>query len=221
MQHAFCCNLLNLAQQICSTVISFVTGFQYSRRNDLPQGTISISNQNLTIVDSSFTNLAAFGQASIILQNSAVVFDNVTFDGNYQSNAGAINVNASSNATILNSVFSNNFGYQAGAIAVGCKPLSLIAFCCKHSFCCVLSLLFTCLTLSHESICCLQGLSQSSFPLLSTPPPLAPRPTQPLPLSMQGCFPCHTFSSCQCSHSILHSGSMLFLPTLYEKPRHE
>lgn len=94
-------------------------GFHYSRRNDLPQGTISISNQNLTIVDSSFTNLAAFGQASIILQNSAVVFDNVTFNGNYQSAAGAINVNSSSNATILNSVFTNNFGYQAGAIAVG------------------------------------------------------------------------------------------------------
>ena len=72
-------------------------------------------------MDSSFTNLAAFGQASIILQNSAVVFDNVTFNGNYQSNAGAINVNASSNATILNSVLTNNFGYQAGAIAVGCK----------------------------------------------------------------------------------------------------
>lgn len=116
-------------------------GFQYSRRNDLPQGTISISNQNLTIVDSSFTNLAAFGQASIILQNSAVVFDNVTFNSNYQSNAGAINVNSSSNATILNSVIINNFGYQAGAIAVGCKCRHILLLqkhscsLCTLSFC--------------------------------------------------------------------------------------
>ena len=107
----------NLLQCVCLRA----AGFQYVRRNDLPQGTISISNQNLTIMDSTFTNLAAFGQASIILTSSAVVFDNVTFSGNYQSNAGAINVNATSNATILNSVFTNNFGYQAGAIAVGCK----------------------------------------------------------------------------------------------------
>lgn len=75
----------------------------------------------MTILDSSFTNLAAFGQASVILTNSIVYFDNVTFTGNYQSNAGAINVNASSNATISNSVFTDNFGYQAGAIAVGCE----------------------------------------------------------------------------------------------------
>ena len=80
---------------------------------------------NMTIIDSTFSSLAAFGQASVILINSAVYFDNVTFDGNYQSNAGAINVNQTSNATIVNSVFSNNFGYQAGAIAVGCKHLCL------------------------------------------------------------------------------------------------
>ena len=96
-------------------------GFQYVRRNDLPQGTISISNQNLTIKDSTFTNLAAFGQASVILTNSVVTFTNATFTGNYQSNAGAINVNQTSNATILDSMFTNNFGYEAGAIAVGCK----------------------------------------------------------------------------------------------------
>ena len=113
---------------ICNWPVS-AAGFQYVRRNDLPQGTISISNQNLTIMDSTFTNLAAFGQASIILTNSAVVFDNATFTGNYQSNAGAINVNQTSNATILNSVFSNNFGYQAGAIAVGCKLSSFMPHC--------------------------------------------------------------------------------------------
>ena len=76
---------------------------------------------NMTMLDSSFTNLAAFGQASVILLNSVVYFDNVTFNGNYQSEAGAINVNQTSNATIVNSVFTNNFGYQAGAIAVGCE----------------------------------------------------------------------------------------------------
>ena len=100
-------------------------GFTYSRRNDLPEGTILIENMNMTIIDSSFTNLAAFGQASVILLNSIVYFDNVTFNGNYQSEAGAINVNQTSNATIVNSVFTNNFGYQAGAIAVGCKHLIL------------------------------------------------------------------------------------------------
>lgn len=94
-------------------------------------------------MDSSFTNLAAFGQASIILQNSAVVFDNVTFNGNYQSNAGAINVNSSSNATVLNSVFTNNFGYQAGAIAVGCKcQLTLLSSAKPLSFIGLLLYLF-------------------------------------------------------------------------------
>jgi len=87
---------------------------------------------NMTMLDSSFTNLAAFGQASVILLNSVVYFDNVTFNGNYQSEAGAINVNQSSNATIVNSVFTNNFGYQAGAIAVGCKLA-----CCLVCFLCV------------------------------------------------------------------------------------
>ena len=145
----------------------FFAGFEYSRRNDLPQGTISISNQNLTIVDSSFTNLAAFGQASIILQNSAVVFDNVTFNGNYQSNAGAINVNSSSNATILNSVIINNFGYQAGAIAVGCKchhTLFLQQYTCSSyaSFC------------ASSCGCRRQHLLHSH--LCHTPPP----PTPPL-----------------------------------------
>lgn len=86
---------------------------------------------NMTMIDSSFTNLAAFGQASVILLNSAVYFDNVTFNGNYQSNAGAINVNQTSNATIVNSVFTNNFGYQAGAIAVGCK-LACCLLCPFH-----------------------------------------------------------------------------------------
>lgn len=118
----WCFHLVSTTQHASSTLFAYATGFQYVRRNDLPQGTISITNQNLTIIDSSFTNLAAFGQASIILQNSAVIFDNCSFIGNYQSNAGAINVNQTSNATILNSVFVNNFGYQAGAIAVGCKP---------------------------------------------------------------------------------------------------
>ncbi len=96
-------------------------GFTYSRRNDLPEATILIENMNMTIIDSTFSNLAAFGQASVILINSAVYFDNVTFTGNYQSNAGAININQTSNATIVNSVFTDNFGYEAGAIAVGCK----------------------------------------------------------------------------------------------------
>jgi adenine C2-methylase RlmN of 23S rRNA A2503 and tRNA A37 len=85
----------------------------------------------MTMIDSSFTNLAAFGQASVILLNSAVYFDNVTFNSNYQSNAGAINVNQTSNATIVNSVFTNNFGYQAGAIAVGCE----LACCLSCSMC--------------------------------------------------------------------------------------
>lgn len=98
-------------------------GITYTRRNDLPQGTILIQDQTLNIVDSTFRNLAAFGQASLILTNSNVFFSNVTFDGNYQSQAGAINVNQTSNATVVNSVFNNNFGYQAGAIAVGCEPL--------------------------------------------------------------------------------------------------
>lgn len=98
-------------------------GITYVRRNDLPEGTLLVENMNMTITDSTFRNLAAFGQASIILLNSQVFFNNVTFAGNYQSNAGAININQTSNVTIVNSVFNNNFGYQAGAIAVGCKPL--------------------------------------------------------------------------------------------------
>ena len=106
--------------------LSCPAGFTYRRRNDLPQGTILIENQNMIIKNSTFRKLAAFGQASVILINSQVYFDTVTFDGNYQSNAGAINVNQSSNATIVNSVFTNNFGYQAGAIAVGCKSSSCL-----------------------------------------------------------------------------------------------
>lgn len=103
---------------------SVVAGIDYDRRNDLPEGTIRFVDQTLNVVDSTFEQLAAFGQASLILLNSNVFFSNVTFDSNYQSQAGAILVNQTSNATVVNSVFNNNFGYQAGAISVGCKPPS-------------------------------------------------------------------------------------------------
>lgn len=101
-------------------------GINYIRRNDLPEGTIQFEDLTLNVVDSTFRSLAAFGQASLILLNSNVFLSNVTFDNNYQSQAGAIMVNQTSNATIVNSVFNNNFGYQAGAISVACT-LSLLS----------------------------------------------------------------------------------------------
>lgn len=107
----------------CTITALCTAGISYVRRNDLPEGTILFEDQTLNVVDSTFEDLAAFGQASLILLNSNVFFSNVTFQGNYQSQAGAIMVNQTSNATVINSVFNNNFGYQAGAISVGCKPL--------------------------------------------------------------------------------------------------
>ena len=114
---------MNCNNTNCTITALCTAGINYVRRNDLPEGTILFEDQTLNVVDSTFEDLAAFGQASLILLNSNVFFSNVTFQGNYQSQAGAIMVNQTSNATVINSVFNNNFGYQAGAISVGCKPL--------------------------------------------------------------------------------------------------
>ena len=117
---------------LCTTPSSQMllsAGITYVRRNDLPQGTILFDSQTLNVVDSTFEQLAAFGQASLILTNSNVFFSNVTMNGNYQSQAGAILVNQTSNATIINSVFNNNFGYQAGAISVACEPFCPLSSC--------------------------------------------------------------------------------------------
>lgn len=96
-------------------------GVKYQQRNDLSQGTILLQNADLAIVNSTFNNLAFFGQSSLILVGSTVDFDNVTFQGNVQAQAGAILINASSSATIYNSRFLDNIGYNAGAISVACK----------------------------------------------------------------------------------------------------
>lgn len=124
-------------------------GITYVRRNDLPQGTILFDSQTLNVVDSTFEQLAAFGQASLILTNSNVFFSNVTMNNNYQSQAGAILVNQTSNATIINSVFNNNFGYQAGAISVACE-----SFCRLSSLCSFCGLVFSLATVKIISLLC-------------------------------------------------------------------
>lgn len=83
----------------------------------------------MRIVDSTFAGVTASGQAPVVLSNSHVFFDNVTFDRNCQSNAGAISVNQTSFATIDNSLFTNNLGFEAGAIAVGGRVIFSCFYC--------------------------------------------------------------------------------------------
>jgi predicted outer membrane repeat protein len=94
------------------------TGVEYSRSYDLPGGTIAIKDQNLTVANSTFAGLSAFGEASIILINSTVVFQTVNFTDNMQSVAGAIRANDSSIVQVLNSTFINNSGENGGAISM-------------------------------------------------------------------------------------------------------
>ena len=60
-------------------------------------------------------NLTEYGDGSIIFQDSAVAFTNTSFVGNIQATAGAIFAN-NTVLSIDNSTFTNNHGFQSGAI---------------------------------------------------------------------------------------------------------
>ena len=55
-------------------------GVTYQQRNDLPQGTILLDGQDIMVRDSTFSEMVFFGQASVILLNSNVDFDNVRLE---------------------------------------------------------------------------------------------------------------------------------------------
>ena len=56
----------------------------------LPQGAMTLSNQNVVIQNSQFIDLSFFASAVFILQNSNAVFNNVTFTGGQNAVAAAI-----------------------------------------------------------------------------------------------------------------------------------
>ena len=56
----------------------------------LPQGAMTLTNQNVVIQNSQFINLSFFASAVFILQTSNVVFKNATFTGGQNAVAAAI-----------------------------------------------------------------------------------------------------------------------------------
>lgn len=91
------------------------TGVNYNLDNSLPQGVMYLDGVSAVIQNSMFSNLVEYGLGSIVLQDSNIAFENVTFVGNTQAAAGAIYANTST-VSVTNSNFTNNHGFQSGAI---------------------------------------------------------------------------------------------------------
>ena len=91
------------------------SGVNWNLDNALPQGTILLDGVSILFENSYFANLQEYGDASIIFQDSTVAFQNATFVGNTQATAGAIFAN-NTVLSIDNSNFTNNYGFQSGAI---------------------------------------------------------------------------------------------------------
>ena len=54
----------------------------------LPAATILLQDQNLIIADSSFEDLSALGQGSLMLSRCNIIMENANFANNLQSGAG-------------------------------------------------------------------------------------------------------------------------------------
>lgn len=113
-------NAFRAAPHVCGNLLrstlnfSFL-GVNYQLDNSLPQGVIHLQGVSVLIENSRFENLTEYGDGSIVFQDSTVAFTNTSFVGNTQATAGAI----FANNTILSvddSIFSNNYGFQSGAI---------------------------------------------------------------------------------------------------------
>ena len=68
----------------------FPAGVNYTRTYTLPGGTISIADQDLTIVNSNFVNLNASAPASLILSGVNATIQTANFTGNSQAAAGKL-----------------------------------------------------------------------------------------------------------------------------------
>ena len=60
----------------------------FQQRTDIPATTLFIQDLNLLVIDSTFEDLAAAAQGSLILDGVNATFLNVTFMRNEQSGAG-------------------------------------------------------------------------------------------------------------------------------------